>query len=116
MKDFTTRNGYTNSSRVRVEPKASGMPAAQTLRRYAGMNMLLDKPPTADKVTRAKSVSAFVESGRVYVLRDSAWADDFLGQCAGFPNMKHDEDVDLLVIAISNIEVNKGNVMSFGSV
>ena len=64
-------NGYTNSSRVFVEPKASGKSIVQTLKRETGLNVREDKPPTKDKVARVQDISAALESGRVSLVTGS---------------------------------------------
>ncbi len=99
IENFTAVNGYTNRSRIYVEPKASGKSIVQMLKRSTGLNIMEDKPPTQDKISRASSISAFVESGRVSML-DGRYIDTFLNELKGFPNAKHDDMVDVLIMAI----------------
>ena len=99
IQQFTAVNGYTNRSRIYVEPKASGKSIVQMLKRSTGLNVIEDKPPSQDKVSRASSVSAFVESGRVNLL-DGRYVDNFLNELKAFPNAAHDDMVDTLVMAI----------------
>ena len=99
IESFAMMNGYTNRSRIYVEPKASGKSIVQMLKRSTGLNVMEDKPPVQDKVSRASSVSAFVESGRVSLL-DGRYIDSFLNELKGFPNANHDDQVDVLVMAI----------------
>lgn len=99
IQQFTAVNGYTNRSRIYVEPKASGKSIVQMLKRSTGLNVIEDKPPSQDKVSRASSVSAFVESGRVNLL-DGRYVDSFLNELKAFPNAAHDDMVDTLVMAI----------------
>ena len=96
---FTSLNGYNNRSRIYVEPKASGKSIVQMLKRSTGLNIMEDKPPTQDKISRANSISAFVESGRVNLL-DGRYIDDFLNELKAFPNASHDDMVDVLIMAI----------------
>ena len=96
---FTFSNGYSNRSRIYVEPKASGKSIVQMLKRSTGLNVIEDKPPSQDKVSRASSISAFVESGRVNLL-DGRYIDSFLNELKAFPNSSHDDQVDTLVMAI----------------
>lgn len=96
---FTFSNGYTNRSRIYVEPKASGKSIVQMLKRSTGLNVIEDRPPSQDKVSRASSISAFVESGRVNLL-DGRYIDSFLNELKAFPNGSHDDQVDTLVMAI----------------
>lgn len=99
IQDFTNENGYTNSSRIFIEPKASGKSIAQQLKRQTRLNVIEDKPPTQDKVSRVNSVSAVIESGRVYLM-DGRYIDAFLDECASFPNGNHDDMVDALVMCL----------------
>ncbi|GAH45268.1 unnamed protein product [marine sediment metagenome] len=73
--EFAARNDYTDKSRIFIEPKASGLSAAQMLQRYTKLNIILDKAPKDDKVARLKACLPFIESGRVKLLRDSNWLD-----------------------------------------
>ena len=96
---FARSNGYTNQSRIYVEPKASGKSIVQQLKRQTGLNVIEDKPPVQDKVSRVNGVSAIIESGRVNLL-EGRYIDSFLDECATFPNGNHDDQVDTLVMAL----------------
>ena len=65
IKTFVMQNGYSSASRIYIEPKASGKSIVQQIKQTTGLNVLEDKAPDTDKVTRANAVSAIVESGRV---------------------------------------------------
>ena len=110
---WVKKNGYTNRSRIYVEPKASGKSIVQTLVRETGLNVKEDKPPTKDKVARVSDVSASLESGRVSLLNGD-WNDEFLDQLAKFPAAKHDDMVDCLVMAVNKeIWSGGGKVLYF---
>jgi len=102
---FTQWNGYSNRSRIFIEPKASGLPAVQILKRETMLNVIADKPPTTDKITRVNACLPFLESGRVILIR-GAWNDSFIHQCCTFPNATHDDEVDCLTMAISREQTN----------
>jgi len=111
---WVTKNGYTNASRVFVEPKASGKSIVQTLQRETGLNVKEDKSPTKDKVARVADISATLESGRVSLL-NREWNSEFLEQLTKFPSAKHDDMVDCLVMAINKEIWNKGGkIVHFG--
>ena len=97
---WVQKNGYTNRSRIYVEPKASGKSIVQTLVRETGLNVKEDKPPTKDKVARVSDVSASLESGRVSLLYGD-WNNILLDQLTKFPAAKHDDMVDCLVMAVN---------------
>ena len=98
--EWVQKNGYTNRSRIYVEPKASGKSIVQTLIRETGLNVKEDKPPTKDKVARVSDISASLESGRVSLLYGK-WNEEFLDQLTKFPAAKHDDMVDCLVMAVN---------------
>ena len=111
--EWVTKNGYTNKSRIFVEPKASGKSIVQTLIRETGLNVREDKPPTKDKVARVADISATLESGRVGLLQ-GRWNNKFLDQLTKFPSAKHDDMVDCLVMAVNKeIWTGKGKVVYF---
>jgi predicted phage terminase large subunit-like protein len=105
IKEYVKDNGYTGNSRIYIEPKASGKSIVQMLRRQTGLNVLESKPPDVDKVTRAFAITPHIENGRVY-LCDGGWTDNFLDECATFPNGKHDDQVDVLVMACDKLNVS----------
>ena len=110
---WVKKNGYTNRSRIYVEPKASGKSIVQTLVRETGLNVKEDKPPTKDKVARVSDVSASLESGRVSLL-NGEWNHKFLEQLVKFPAAKHDDMVDCLVMAVNKeIWTGGGKVLYF---
>ena len=113
IQQWVAKNGYTNRSRIFVEPKASGKSIVQTLVRETGLNVKEDKPPTKDKVARVSDVSASLESGRVSLLNGD-WNDEFLDQLTKFPAAKHDDMVDCLVMAVNKeIWSGGGKVLYF---
>ena len=110
---WVTKNGYTNRSRIYVEPKASGKSIVQTLIRETGLNIREDKSPTKDKVARVQDISAALESGRVSLLKGE-WNEDFVDQLIKFPSAQHDDMVDCLVMAVSKeIWTAQGKIVYF---
>ena len=99
IQKFCDRNGYSRSSKIYVEPKASGKSLVQTLRRTTKLNVLESKPPAKDKVARVSDIVSIIEAKRVTLL-EGKWNDGFLSQCAQFPNARHDDMVDCLQIAL----------------
>ncbi|MEJ8803143.1 phage terminase large subunit [Pontibacter sp. H249] len=104
---FAMRNGYSNQSKLHIEPKASGKSTVQTLKRETSLNIVEAPAPDSDKDSRVNAISPFVEAGRV-VLIDGSWNDNFLGQCAAFPLAAHDDMVDDLVQAINRVHQPAG--------
>tara|TARA_R110002051_G_scaffold324662_1_gene423013 strand:+ start:438 stop:1883 length:1446 start_codon:yes stop_codon:yes gene_type:complete len=109
---WVAKNGYTNRSRVYVEPKASGKSIVQTLKKETGLNVREDKPPSKDKVARVQDISASLETGRVSLLKGD-WNEEFLQQLVKFPSAKHDDMVDCLVMAINKNMWNHSKIVYF---
>lgn len=102
---FLQANGYTNQSKLHIEPKASGKSTYQTLKRNTRFNVVEAPAPQDDKLTRVTNISPFCESKRV-VLIDGGWVEAFLQQGCTFPKAAHDDMLDCLVQAI-NRALNK---------
>jgi predicted phage terminase large subunit-like protein len=96
---YAATHGATIRSRLRVEPKASGLSIVQSLRKVRGLNVLVGKPPKDDKTSRANAMAATCEQGRVKLHRGQ-WNSAFLHELSSFTNAAHDEAVDLLSAVI----------------
>jgi predicted phage terminase large subunit-like protein len=107
--EFVKENGYSLNSIIEIEPKSSGKDVVNTLKKQTSLNIKEAKNPTKDKEARANDISPFIESGRVYLVR-GGWNDDFIQQCATFPNAKHDEEVDCLIMACHRAFKRKGTI------
>ena len=102
MKNFAVANGYSSSSIIRIEPKATGKSVVQVMKKSTGMNVVEADAPKDSKVSRANAVSPIIESGRVFLPMGEEWLDGFLAQVSSFPNALHDDMVDCLVGMIQN--------------
>lgn len=104
---FIKETGSNYSSQVIIEPKASGLSIKQQLKKDTMLNLPYVEPPKDDKYTRAGACTPFMESQRV-VLVEGMWNAEYVDQLAMFPNAKHDEEVDCLVMAIQDILKKQG--------
>lgn len=88
---------------IKAEPKASGKSIVQLLRSQTALNVAEIKSEfvSMSKIERARSVSPYIESGRVKLILGN-WNENYLNQIAMFPNAKHDEHVDLTAYAIED--------------
>lgn len=112
---FVKENGYTQRSRIYVEPKASGKSVVQQLRKESSLNVIEDDPPKDSKVVRATAVTPLIESGRVLVPNKDRWLESFFDEVTTFPNSKHDDRVDALVGAINKTLINSKGISTFVS-
>lgn len=103
LPSYLDSNGYTSSSTVRVEPKASGLSVIQQLKSFTRLNITETPTPTESKEVRLRANSSIVECGRV-ILVEGNWNEEFIDEVCGFPAKKHDEYVDLLNYAIDYFE------------
>jgi len=85
----------------KVEDKVSGTGLIQTLKRE-GIPMLAIQRDR-DKVTRAYDAAPMIESGNVLLPRDAPWLSDLLAEATAFPNGAHDDQLDPLFDAVSDM-------------
>lgn len=84
-------------SRIRFEPKASGKSFRQMVNAVSKMSAVEIKSHLVQegKEARLQTASPKIEAGKV-VLVEGTWNKDFIHQITGYPNVKHDEYVDLI--------------------
>lgn len=93
-------HSYGNSrTKIFIEPKASGLSVAQQLRKQTSLNIIEAKAPENDKISRVNAVSPIIQSKRVKLI-DGSWVNDFIDECAVFPNAAHDDQVDCLTMLL----------------
>jgi len=78
---------------------AGGKAIIQDLKRETTLP-LHETITTTDKVMRANVVSPTHEAGMCWLPEGEGWVSDFVESCSGFPNMKHDDDVDSFIMAL----------------
>lgn len=85
----------------KIEDKVSGTGLIQTLRRE-GLPMVAIQRDR-DKIVRAHDAAPMIESGNVLLPRDAAWLADFLTEASVFPNGAHDDQLDPMFDAVTDI-------------
>jgi predicted phage terminase large subunit-like protein len=86
---------------MKIEDKVSGTGLIQTLKRE-GIPVLPIQRNT-DKVTRAMDVAPMIQSGNVLLPQNAPWLSDFLAEASVFPNGSHDDQLDPMFDAISDL-------------
>lgn len=88
---------------VLVEDRANGPAVISSLAHQIGG--LIPVNPEGGKLSRASAVSPQCESGNVYLPHPAlaAWVDDFIEECASFPNARHDDQVDAMSQALNRL-------------
>ncbi|WP_277593618.1 phage terminase large subunit [Pseudomonas chlororaphis] len=90
----------------KIEDKVSGTGLIQTLRREGVPVQAIERD--RDKITRAYDAAPLVESGNVLLPREAPWLSDFLSECSQFPSGTHDDQVDPMMDAVSDILQGRG--------
>lgn len=91
-----------------VEDKANGSAIISTLQREIGGVIGIN--PEGGKTARVNAVSAYIESGNVYLPRGKEWTHEFVEEAASFPNGKHDDQVDAMSQALNRFIYFNGNI------
>ncbi|MFK7696403.1 phage terminase large subunit [Paenibacillus sp. HJGM_3] len=81
-----------------VEDKANGSAIISTLHNEIGGIIPIN--PEGGKVARVNAVSAYIESGNVFLPRHKEWVHDFVEEAASFPKGKNDDQVDAMSQAL----------------
>ena len=83
-----------------IEDKANGSAVIQMLGRE--LPGILPVTPEGGKVARAAAVSPLIEAGNVYLPHPQfmPWVNEFIEECAAFPNGAHDDQVDAMTQAL----------------
>lgn len=104
FKEYAAANYWKPTSSVFIELKASGSPLKSMLSKieYGGFNArgINNKIVSLGKFNRVENSEPFIASGRVVLVNTGNWINDFLEQCAAFPNGAHDDKVDVLTYFI----------------
>lgn len=82
------------------EDKANGSAVIQML--SGSIPGLLPVNPEGGKVARAAAASPLIEVGNVYLTHPqyAPWVNEFIEECAAFPNGAHDDQVDAMTQAL----------------
>jgi predicted phage terminase large subunit-like protein len=78
---------------VLIEDRASGTQLIQELR-AANIKGVTASEPAGDKRMRLWAQTATMEQGLVHLPADAPWLDDYIRELTGFPNARHDDQVD----------------------
>jgi predicted phage terminase large subunit-like protein len=90
---------------VIIEDASAGVGLAQELQQETNLP-IIPVPARGSKISRAESVSPLFEAGKVVLPQPTLklpWHDDLETELLRFPNGKHDDQVDALVLALSRL-------------
>jgi predicted phage terminase large subunit-like protein len=88
--------GRYGAETILIEDAGPGMQLLQDLQRDtpSGMNRPIGVKPDGSKTDRMVAQSAKIEAGHVHLPREADWLDNFLLEILGFPQGRHDDQVD----------------------
>jgi predicted phage terminase large subunit-like protein len=94
-----------------IEDKGSGTSLIQDLR--ASNVAVIGINPQGDKQTRVAKISAKFEAGAVFLPKCAPWLGALKAELLGFPNVRHDDQVDSVAQALSWIQQHQQNQIRF---
>ena len=108
VRQTADRDGISTMIRMEQEPGSSGV---NTIDNYARRVLVgytfKGVPSTGPKEVRAQPVSAAAEAGNIKIVR-GAWNAAFLDEVTLFPNGDHDDIVDVLSGAFTDLTLRTG--------
>jgi predicted phage terminase large subunit-like protein len=90
-----------------IEDKGSGTSLIQDLRSEKKAPIPIN--PEGDKITRLAAVSVQFESGAIWFPKGATWLSSLKAELLGFPNVRHDDQVDSVSQALSWIKRHRQN-------
>jgi predicted phage terminase large subunit-like protein len=86
-----------------LEDAANGTPLIEDLKDE--ISGIIAIQPRGSKTARAEAISCFVEAGNVWLPNPKRfpWVQDFIEECATFPNGKYMDQVDTFTQAIARL-------------
>lgn len=95
------KSKHPDAMQILIEDKANGSAIIQTLR--MSMGGIIPVEPQGGKVARVNAVAPYIEAMNVFLPNNAEFTQDFVEECAAFPNGKHDDDVDAMSQALSRL-------------
>lgn len=96
------RDGSKCKIRLPQDPGQAGKSQVAYLTKQLSGFTVISHPVTGDKVTRAEPMAAQVNVGNVLMLR-APWNDTLIAEMRMFPNGSHDDQIDALSDAFSEL-------------
>jgi len=93
-------------STIYIEDASNATPLIQELRRDTYLPIVASKP-LGSKIARLEAVSGTIEAGKLLLPDDrtiaAPWLTEFLREILAFPGGRHDDQVDALVLALTQV-------------
>lgn len=105
LESYVRENG-SKKSKVFIEPKASGLSIYQYMKKKTNLNVIEYEMESGSKRERVMVIEPKLSSKRVVLVRDN-WNKPFINECLIFDNGAHDEAVDTLTMAATQLLYRK---------
>lgn len=102
LKNTANRDGRGVRISIPQDPGQAGKTQVLYLTRGLPGYNVISSPESGDKVTRAEPLASQINVGNVLMLR-APWNDELINEMRMFPNGKHDDQVDSLSRAFSEL-------------
>ena len=97
----------------RMPSRRKGSGTSLTLDLRANNIAVIGINPEGGKPTRVAKISAQFEAGSVFFPKNAPWLSSLMTELLGFPNVKHDDQVDSVSQALSWMKRRLQNRISF---
>lgn len=97
---------WPHASRKLIEEAANGAAVIELMKNK--IPGLVPVKPLGGKIVRARAIEAYHEAGNIHIPipANAKWVEEFIDECATFPNGVHDDQVDAMSQAVSFLEKN----------
>jgi predicted phage terminase large subunit-like protein len=94
---------HPHAMAILIEEAANGVGIIQSLRKT--VHRIVPIRPKDSKIARVHAISPLVEARNVFLPHPDCapWIEEFILQCARFPNATHDDFVDSMTMALSRL-------------
>jgi len=96
-------DGYETSVRIEREPGGSGLIAAEALLEGLDDYDTDSVRASGSKDARWEPLAIAMENGKVFIVADRAWAEEFIEELLRVPSSAHDDMVDAASLAYSEL-------------
>lgn len=102
--------------KILIEDKANGTALIETLK--SEITGIIPISPKESKFVRAQAVTPLLEAGNVYIPNPGrfSWVDDFIEECANFPNGRNDDQVDAMTQVLNYLRQNKVSKLQYKAI
>ena len=95
------KNKWPQIGAILIEDKANGTAVIEALKHE--ISGLIPVEPAGGKIVRVQAISPSIEAGNVYIPAQADWVNDFIEECAVFPNGANDDQVDSMSQSLTRL-------------